>query len=104
MAVSWQSKCVHSRSWLPNLPNVEELLPSLDASDAVKQEIVRCADGIVTTCYLAVLPDGSDIGDAPAPHTDPHICSQVNDFNKDLAYLVATCQMPYMILSCVLPR
>ena len=70
-------------------------LPS-DTTDAVKAEITRYADGIVSTCYPAVLPDGSNVDDAPAPKTDSHMCNQVygeiQDFDTDLADLVATCQ------------
>ena len=62
----------------------------------LKEEITKYADGIVSTINPAVLPDGSNIDEAPAPKTDPHVCNQlyedVQDFDKDLAALVATCQ------------
>ena len=99
MRFEWQhrgSPHVHGLAWLPNAPDVEQLLSSPDTSDAVKEEITRFADGIISTCNPAILPDGSNIDNAPAPKTDPHVCNQVygdiQDLDKDLADLVATCQ------------
>ena len=99
MRFEWQhrgSPHVHGLAWLPNAPDVEQLLSSPDTTDTVKAEITRYADGIVSTCNPAVLPDGSNVDDAPAPKTDPHVCNQVygeiQDFDTDLADLVATCQ------------
>ena len=87
---------MHGLAWLPNAPDVEQLLSSPDTTDTVKAEITRYADGIVSTCNPAVLPDGSNLDDAPAPKTDPHVCNQqygnIQDFDKDLSDLVATCQ------------
>ena len=41
-------------------------------------------------------PRRKNIDEAPAPKTDPHVCNQlyedVQDFDKDLADLAATCQ------------
>ena len=52
--------------------------------------------GLVTTLNPAILPDGSNADDAPTPKTNPHICNKpydrIEDFNQDLADLVATCQ------------
>ena len=50
-------------------------------------------------CPLATLllciPDGSHVGYAPGPKTDPQICNQVytevEDFDQDLCDLVALC-------------
>lgn len=43
-----------------------------------------------------MLPDGSNIDDAPSPKVDPHICNKsyldVTDFDEDLSDLIATCQ------------
>ena len=54
------------------------------------------ANQLVSTTNPAVLPDGSDIADAPAPKFDSHICNKaygdVQDLDQDLADLVATCQ------------
>lgn len=45
---------------------------------------------------MLISSDGSNIINAPAPKVDPHICNQayedIQDFNNDLADLVATCQ------------
>ena len=99
MRFEWQhrgSPHVHGLAWLPNAPDVEQLLSSPDTTDTVKADITRYADSIVSTCNPAILPDGSNVDDAPAPKTDPHVCNQVygeiQDFNTDLADLVATCQ------------
>ena len=93
----WQhrgSPHVHGLAWLPNAPDVEHLSSS-ENIDAAKQEIIQYADSLVSTCNPAVLPDGSNVADAPAPKTDPHVCNQayteVKDFDQDLADLVATC-------------
>ena len=93
----WQhrrSPHVHGLAWLPDAPDVEKL--SNCATEALKEDIVRHADQLVSTINPAVLPDGSNISNAPAPKVDPHICNkpygEVQDFNQDLADLVATCQ------------
>ena len=93
----WQhrgSPHVHGLAWLPDTPDVERLGNS--ASEGLKEDIVRYADQLVSTINPAVLPDGSNISNAPAPKVDPHICNkpygEVQDFNQDLADLVATCQ------------
>ena len=95
----WQhrgSPHVHGLAWLPNAPDVEKLLSPSNISDEAKEEIIRYADGLVSTCNPAVLPNGSNIDDAPAPKTDPHVCNQVytevEDFDQDLSDLIATCQ------------
>ena len=50
----------------------------------------------MTTLNPAILPNGSNADDAPTPKTNPHICNKpydrIEDFNQDLADLVATCQ------------
>ena len=70
---------------------MEKLLA--DSSETVKEEILKHADQLVSTVNPAVLPDGSNIADAPA---DPYICNKmykdIQDFDDDLADLVATCQ------------
>ena len=88
---------VHGLAWVPNAPNVQQLLSSPDSvPDAAKEEITKYADSLVFTINPAILPDGSNINDAPLPKTDPHICNKmygdVEDFEQDLADLVATCQ------------
>lgn len=93
----WQhhgSLHVHGLAWLPHAPDVELLLSSSNNSDEAKQIITRYADTIVSTCNPAVLPDGSNVDDAPLPKTDPHVCNQayteVDNYEQDLVDLVAT--------------
>ena len=99
MRFEWQhrgSPHVHGLAWLPNAPDVEELLASADTFDTVKEEIIQYADNIISTINPAILPDGSNIDNAPPPKTDPHICNKsyadITDFSEDLSDLVATCQ------------
>ena len=53
-------------------------------------------NSVVATINPAVLPDGSNISEAPRAQVDPRICNKaykdVVDFDEDLAQLVATCQ------------
>ena len=73
---------------------MEQLLD--DSNDILKDEVIKHADHLVSTINPAVLPDGSNISDAPAQKTDPHIYNKVygdiRDFDEDLADLVATCK------------
>ena len=90
----WQhrgSPHVHGLAWLPGTPEVEQLLD--DSSETLKEQIIKHTDQLVSTVNPAVLPDGSNISDAPAPKTNPHICNAAyEDLDEDLADLVATCQ------------
>ena len=93
----WQHRSsphIHGLAWLPDTPDVEKLCDG--ASEALHTDIIRHADQLVSTTNPALLPDGSDIADAPAPKVDPHICNKaygdIQDFDQDLADLVATCQ------------
>ena len=96
----WQhrgSPHVHGLAWLPDAPNVEEVLSNSDAiSTAAKEALLQYVDKVVTTVNPAVLPNGSNVDEAPPPKTNPHICnlpySEVEDFDQDLADLIATCQ------------
>jgi len=85
---------VHGLAWLPDAPNVEQILDSSDANSHAA--LIQHVDRIVSTLNPAVLPDGSNIDQAPLPKTHPHICnkpySEVEDFDQDLADLIATCQ------------
>ena len=100
MRFEWQhrgSPHVHGLAWLPDTPDVEEMLASSeDGDDTAKEELIRHVDSIVTTLNPAILPDGSNADDAPPPKTNPHICNQpyseIEDFNQDLIDLIATCQ------------
>ena len=92
----WQhrgSPHVHGLAWLSGAPNAEKILASSSMS---REELIRYVDGVVTTINPAVLLDGSNADNAPAPKTNPHICNksyrEVKDINQDLTDLVATCQ------------
>uniref|UniRef100_A0A1X7TXM0 Helitron helicase-like domain-containing protein n=1 Tax=Amphimedon queenslandica TaxID=400682 RepID=A0A1X7TXM0_AMPQE len=74
MGFEWQHH-VHGLAWLPNAPNVENLLSSSpDLVKSTKQQIIQYADKIISTINPAVLPDGSNVIDAPPPKVNPHIC------------------------------
>ena len=85
---------VHGLAWLPDTPDVEKRCD--DASEVLHTEIITHSDQLVSTTNPALLPDGSNVADAPAPKVDPHICNKaywdIQDFDQDLADLVATCQ------------
>ena len=59
----WQhhgSPHVHGLDWLPNAPDVQNLLSSSPyVVESTKQKIIEYADKIVSTINPAVLPDGS---------------------------------------------
>ena len=96
----WQhrgSPHVHGLAWLPNAPDVENLLSSSpEVVESTRQKIIEYADKIISTINPAVLPDGSNVSDAPPAKVDPHICnkpySAVTDFDEGLSDLIATCQ------------
>ena len=46
------------------------------ATESLKEEIISHADQLVSTINPAVLPDGSNISNAPAAKVDPHICNR----------------------------
>ena len=97
MHFEWQhrgSPHVHGLAWLSGAPDVKQIVA--DDADTVKEELIRYVDKIVTTLNPAILTDGSNADDAPTPKTNSHICNKlydrIEDFNQDLADLVATCQ------------
>ena len=99
MRFEWQhrgSPHVHGVAWLPNTPDVEQLLKSNDNIESVKEEIIQYANKVVTTINPAVAPDGSDVDDAPPPVTQPHICNKsyldIEDRHEDLSQLISTCR------------
>ena len=105
----WQhrgSPHVHGLAWLPGAPDVEQLVDS--HSDGLEEEITKHADQLVSTINPAVLPDGSNMADAPAPKVDPHICNKaygdVQDLDQDLADLVATCHTRCSVSYCLLTK
>ena len=93
----WQyrgSPHVHGLAWLRDAPDVQRIGDPQEHS--VEQDIIHYVDRLVSTTNPAVLPDGSNIANPPAPKTDPHICHQayadIDDLDQDLTDLVATCQ------------
>lgn len=95
----WQhrgSPHVHGVAWLPNAPDVEQLLKATDNIESVKEEIIQYINRVVTTINPAVTPDGSNVNSAPQPVTQPHICNKsyldIQDHSADLSQLIATCQ------------
>ncbi len=82
---------VHGVAWLEDAPDVEKVLASEDL-----KELVMYINRTVITINPAVLPDGSNVSDAPLLKTNPHICnkaySEVEDHQQDLNDLIATCQ------------
>ena len=83
-----------SRAWPGLAADVEQLLEC--PSHSFKEDIIRHADQLVCTTNPAVLLYGSNMGNAPAPKTNTHICNKayedVQDLDKDLADLVVTCE------------
>ena len=84
---------VHGVAWLEDAPDVKKVLSSGDSSS--QQELVTYIDKTVSTINPAVLPDGSNVADAPLPKTIPHVCNkayaEVQDHHQDLCDLIATC-------------
>ena len=105
----WQhrdSPHVHGLACLPDAPDMNQVLAtSEEYSAAAKKALIQYVDKIINTTNPAVLPDGSNIDEAPPPKTNPHICnlpySEVEDFDRDLAVLIATCQR-HPLLICLL--
>ena len=93
----WQhrgSPHIHGVAWLCNAPNVEHALQDDDASS--KHRLFDFIDSLVCTHNPGILPDGSNLDNAPSESIDPHVCSrpysQIEDHNTDLIKLVANCQ------------
>ena len=85
---------VHGVAWLEDAPDVEKVLASSDP--ASQEELISYINRTVSTINPAVLPDGSNVSDAPVPKTNPHICnkpySEIEDYQQDLNDLIGTCQ------------
>ena len=95
----WQhrgSPHVHGVAWLPNAPDVEQLLSSANVPDTLRQEVISYADKTVTTLNPAQSGSADSDTQWPLPVTNPHICNKsyldVQDHHQDLCELVATCQ------------
>ena len=92
----WQhrgSPHVHGLAWLSNAPAINE---GVVKNESMQQEITAYVDKIVSTENPAILEDGSNASDAPLPQVDPRVCNKpfdsVDDYEKDLKELIATCQ------------
>ena len=99
MRFEWQHRVtphVHGVAWLPNAPDVEQLLKLTKNIETVKEEVVQYAKKVVTTINPAVAPDGSNVDDAQPPVKQPHICNKsyldLEDRPEDCSQLIATCQ------------
>ena len=96
----WQhrgSPHVHGLAWLPDAPDVEDIMASSESStDIARWPLIQHVDKIVCTVNPAILLDGTNADNAPPPKTNPHICNrsyaEVEDFDQDLTDLIATCQ------------
>ena len=98
MRFEWQhrgSPHVHGLAWLPGVPDVQ-LFTDPAAAEENRQQAIAFIDSVISTTNPALLPDGSNLSEAPRAQTDPHICNQayaeVTDHEQDLSQLIATCQ------------
>ena len=99
LCFEWQhrgSPHVHGLAWLPNAPDVEQILTDPTVPEADRQQAVHFIDSLISTTNPALLPDGSNLAEAPLPQTHPHVCNKayaaVEDHYLDLTQLIATCQ------------
>ncbi len=53
---------------------MEKVLVAGDSSS--QEDLVRYIDKTVTIINPVVLPDGSNVSDAPFPKTNPHVCNK----------------------------
>ena len=94
----WQyrgSPHVHGLAWISNAPDVQEAFSS-SGSEEMRAVVKRFIDSVVSTVNPALLPDGSNLSEAPPPQVQPHVCNkaycEVDNLQQDLVHLVATCQ------------
>ena len=94
----WQhrgSPHVHGLAWLPGAPDVQ-LFTDPVAAEENRQQVIAFINSVISTTNPALLPDGSNLLEAPRAQTDPHICNkayaEVTDHEQDLSQLIATCQ------------
>ena len=80
---------MHGEAWLHNAPNVEQTLQNSNTSN--RHQLIEFINSVVCTHNPAVLPDGSNLDNAPHATIDPHICSHLYS-DADLIELVSTCQ------------
>ena len=86
---------VHGLAWISDAPDVQEAFSS--SGTEVMHAIVKgFIDTVVSTVNPALLPDGSNLSEAPPPQVQPHVCNkpscEVDDPQQDLIDLVATYQ------------
>ena len=79
---------MHGLAWLPDALDVEQILVTSGGNtDSVRETLIQHVDRIVSTVNPAVLPDGSQVLISAS-----HNYAEVEDFDQDLADLIATCQ------------
>ncbi len=61
---------VHGVTWLQDAPDVMKVLVSGDPTS--QQQLINYIDRTVTSINPAVIPDCSNVSDAPLPNTNPH--------------------------------
>ena len=95
----WQhrgSPHVHGVAWLPNAPDVKQLLASAEVPESLREEVIQHVDRTVTTLNPALSSSADSDSQFLAPVTNPHVCNksylEVEDHHQDLCELVATCQ------------
>ena len=70
----WQhrgSPHVHGLAWLPGAPDVQ-LFTDPAAAKENCQQAIAFVDSVISTTNPALLPDGSNLSEAPRAQTDPH--------------------------------
>ena len=81
--------------WLPGAPDVQ-LFTDPAAAEENHRQAIAFIDSIISTTNPALLPDGSNLSEAPRAQTDPHIYNlayaEVTDYEQDLSQLIAMCQ------------
>lgn len=99
MRFEWQhcgSPHVHGIAWLPDAPDIRQVLTTADLSDALKEDLIQYADKTITTLNPALPNPVHDESVYPLPMINPHVRNKsyldVEDYQQDLRDLVATCQ------------
>jgi len=86
---------VHGLAWLPGAPDAD-LFTDPAAAEENCQQATALIDSVISTTNPVLLPDGSNLSEAPHAQTDPHICNwayaEVTDHEQDLSQLIAMCQ------------
>ena len=98
MKFEWQhrgSPHVHGLAWLSGAPDVQ-VFTDPAAAEENHWQAIAFIDSVISTTNPTLLPDGSNLSEAPCAQTDPHICNeayaQVTDDEEDLSQLIATYQ------------